>query len=86
VGRPPQDLMRGWGIPPICKASRPNHRLEIRATHNIVEEGKKGSVVGRGRPTKSAKKRLEAIGSEEGLKEESDFLSQKIETKSGEGE
>jgi hypothetical protein len=34
--------MRGWGRPPICKASRPDHGLGIRATHNLVEEGKKG--------------------------------------------
>jgi hypothetical protein len=73
VGRPPQELMRGWGRPPICKASRPDHGLGIRATHNLVEEGKKGSVVGRGRPAKSAEMRAEALGSEEGLKEESEF-------------
>jgi hypothetical protein len=48
VGRPPQELMRGWGRPPICKASRPDHGLGIRATHNLAEEGKKGSVVGAG--------------------------------------
>jgi hypothetical protein len=44
--------MRGWGIPPICKASRLDHRLGIQATHNLFEEGKKGSVVGRGGPAK----------------------------------
>jgi hypothetical protein len=44
--------MRGWGILPIHKASRPDHRPGIRATYNLIEEGKKGSVVGRGRPAK----------------------------------
>ena len=43
--------MRGWGRPPICKGSEPDHELGILATHNLVEEGKKGSVVGRGIPT-----------------------------------
>jgi hypothetical protein len=43
VGRPPQELMRGWGRTPICKAFKPDHRLEIQSTHNFVEEGKKGS-------------------------------------------
>jgi hypothetical protein len=42
VGRPPQELMMGWGRMPIYKAFRPNHILGIRDTHNIVEEGKKG--------------------------------------------
>jgi hypothetical protein len=41
VGRPPQELMRGWGKAPIYKAFIPNHRLGIRATNNLVEEGKK---------------------------------------------
>jgi hypothetical protein len=31
----------GWGRAPICKASKPDHRLGIRATCNIFEEGKK---------------------------------------------
>jgi hypothetical protein len=38
--------MRGWSRWPIRKASRPNHGLGIHATHNLVEEGKKGRVVG----------------------------------------
>jgi hypothetical protein len=52
VGKPPQELMRGWGKPPIRKASRPDHGLGIQATHNLAEEGKKRSVVGRGRPAR----------------------------------
>jgi hypothetical protein len=73
VGRPPQVLMWGWGRFPICKASRPNHGLGIQATQNLAEEGKKGSRVGRGRPMKSAEMRVEALGFEEVLKEESEF-------------
>jgi hypothetical protein len=46
VGRPPQELMRGWGRAPICKASRPDHGLGIRATHNLAERGKKGRCGG----------------------------------------
>jgi hypothetical protein len=34
--------MRGWDIPPICKASRPDHRLRIQDTCNITEKGKRG--------------------------------------------
>ena len=33
--------MRGWGRSPIYKAFRPDHKLRIRATQNLVEEGKK---------------------------------------------
>jgi hypothetical protein len=62
VGIPPQELMRGWGRPPIYKASRPDHRLGIRATHNIAKEGKKGSMVGaEGDLVKSAEMRVEAL-------------------------
>jgi hypothetical protein len=62
--------MRGWGKPPICKASGPDHGLGFQDTLNLVEEGKKGSVVWvGGGPTKNAKKRAETLGSEEGLKE-----------------
>jgi hypothetical protein len=68
VGRLPQELTRGWGRPPIWKVSTPDHGLGIRATHNLGEEGKKGSVVGRGRYAKSEKTRAEALGSEEGLR------------------
>jgi len=46
VGRPPQDVMRGWGRAHICKAFRPDHKLGIRATCNIVEEGNKGRCGG----------------------------------------
>jgi hypothetical protein len=57
VGRPPQELMRGWGRPPICKASIPDHGLGIQATCNLAEKGKKGRHGGGGRPAKSAKRR-----------------------------
>jgi hypothetical protein len=33
--------MRGWGRPPIYKASRPEKRLGIQATRNLAKEGKK---------------------------------------------
>jgi hypothetical protein len=46
VGRPPQELRRGWGRPPICKASKLDHGLGIGATRNLAKEGKKGSMVG----------------------------------------
>jgi hypothetical protein len=46
VGRPPQDLMRGWGRAPVRKASRPDRGLGIRSTCNISERGKKGSCGG----------------------------------------
>jgi hypothetical protein len=46
VGIPTQELMRGWGRVPICKAFRPDHRLGIQDTCNVVEEGKKGSYCG----------------------------------------
>jgi hypothetical protein len=46
VGRPPQELMRGWGRAPICKDFRPDHGPGIQATHNIDEEGKKGRCGG----------------------------------------
>jgi hypothetical protein len=49
--------MRGWGRLPIGKASRPDHGLGIQSTRNLVEEGKKGSVVGRGRPAKKMQRR-----------------------------
>ena len=52
---PPQESMRGWGKLPIRKDSRPDHGLGIQATHNLSEEGKKGSVVGRGRPMKKCR-------------------------------
>jgi hypothetical protein len=50
VGRPVEELMRGWGRAPICKACRPDHRLGIQATSNLVERGKKGRC-GRQRKT-----------------------------------
>jgi hypothetical protein len=50
--------MRGWGRPPICKASRPDHGLGIQATHNLVGKGKKGKHGGQGRRSaKSAETR-----------------------------
>jgi hypothetical protein len=65
----PQELMRGWGRLPICKASRPNHRLGIWATHNLSIKGKKGRHGGhRGKKSaKSEKTRDEALGFEEEL-------------------
>ena len=69
MGRPPQELMRGWGRPPICKASELDHGLGFRATRNLVEEGKKGSLVcAGGGPTKNAETRAKTLGSEKGLK------------------
>ena len=55
MGIPPQELMRGWGRPPILKDSIPNHGLRIHATRKLIEERKKGSVVGRGRPAEKCK-------------------------------
>jgi hypothetical protein len=48
VGISPQELMRGWGRLAIRKTSIPDHGLGMGATHNLAEEGKKGSVVGKG--------------------------------------
>jgi hypothetical protein len=86
VGRPPQELMRGWGRPPICKASGPDHGLGIRATHNLVEEGKKGSVVWAERTDEECRDERKTLGSKEGLREKSELGSQRRETESGEGE
>jgi hypothetical protein len=48
--------------------------MGIRATHNLVEEGKKGSVVvDRGIPMKNVETRAENLGSKEGLKVKSEF-------------
>jgi hypothetical protein len=58
VGRPYQELMRGWGRASIFKDFRPDHGLRIRATHNIVEEGKKGKHGGK-RKTCEEKQRRE---------------------------
>jgi hypothetical protein len=55
VGRPPQGLMRGWGRPPICKASKPNHTLGVQATHNLAERGKKGRCRGQRRTCKECR-------------------------------
>jgi hypothetical protein len=46
VGRPPKELIRGWGRTPIYKDFKPDHRMGIRSTHNIVEEGMKGRFGG----------------------------------------
>jgi hypothetical protein len=63
--------MRGWGRLPICKASKPDHELEIRATRNIAKKSKKGSVVGRWRVAKKkAETRKGTLRYEEGMKEE----------------
>jgi hypothetical protein len=66
--------MRGWGRPPIFKASRPDHGMGIWATHNLARKDKKGKRGGqRGKSAKSAETRAEALGTEEGLKEESEL-------------
>jgi hypothetical protein len=58
-------------MPPNCMDSILDHGLIIRVTHNLVEEEKKGSVVGRGRPVgKNVETRVENIRSKEGMKEE----------------
>jgi hypothetical protein len=58
------DLTMDWGI---------------RATCNLVDGGKKGSMVDRGRPAKkNAETREENLGSEEGLKEAQLVLITKI--------
>jgi hypothetical protein len=45
--------------------------MVIQDTHNLAEEGKKGSmVVERGRPTKNAETRAETIRSKEGIENE----------------
>ena len=53
-GEAPQELMKGWGRPPIRKASNPYPRLGIQATLNLAKEGKKGRVVVIGRPAENA--------------------------------
>jgi hypothetical protein len=47
VGRPPQELMRGWGVPPIYKDSRIDRGLEIRAKNDLAERGEKGRCGGK---------------------------------------
>jgi hypothetical protein len=50
--------MRGWGRPPISKASIPDCGLGIRATQNLAEKRKKGRRGGQeGRPVKSVEMR-----------------------------
>jgi hypothetical protein len=46
VGRSPQELMRGWGISPICKDFIPDHRLGIQDTYNLAKEVNKGRFGG----------------------------------------
>ena len=58
MGRPPQELMRGWGRAPICKDFRPDHGLGIQDTQNIIEEGNKGRHGGQ-RNTYEEKQRRE---------------------------
>jgi len=63
VGRPPQELMRGWSRPPICKASKLDHRLGIQATCNLAGKGKKGKCGGhRGKYAKSEKTSTKSLG------------------------
>jgi hypothetical protein len=66
VERPPQDLMTGWGRPPIYQASRPDHGLGIRATHNLAGKGKKGKRGGqRGDLQRGKRRETELSGSRE---------------------
>jgi hypothetical protein len=70
---PPQELMRdGANCPSVWL---PDLTMDggIRATCNLAEEGKKGSMVDRGRPAKNAEMRAETLRSEEGSKEKSEF-------------
>jgi hypothetical protein len=70
VGRPPQELMRGWGITLIRKASRPDRGLGIRATHDLAERGEKGRCGGQRKntPAKSAETGSESRGFKEDSK------------------
>ena len=70
MGRPPQELMRGWGITLICKATRPDCGLGIRATHDFAERGEKGRCGGQRKntPAKSAETGSESQGFKEELK------------------
>jgi hypothetical protein len=78
--------MRGWGRTPICKAFRPDHRLGIGATHNLVEEGKKGRHGGQRKTCEECRdERLSSQVRGRTVKK-SVFWSQEIETDSGEGE
>jgi hypothetical protein len=61
VGRPPQELMRGWGIALIRKAPRPDRGLGIRATRDLVDRGEKGRCGGQREKTA---KSVETKGSE----------------------
>jgi hypothetical protein len=80
VGRPPQELMRGWGRPTICKAFGPDHGLGIRATRNLAEE------VGREDRQRMQRRARNTLGSKEGLRAKSELGSQRREIESGEGE
>ena len=44
----PHELMRDGGEPPICGSLRPDHRGEVRATHNFSRKEKAGKRCGRG--------------------------------------
>jgi hypothetical protein len=63
VGRPPQELIRGWGRAPIWKAFIPDHILVIRATCNLVEEGKKGRRGGQRKSCEEKKRRETKLSS-----------------------
>jgi hypothetical protein len=69
VGRPPQELMRGWGRLPICMDSIADNRLEIRATRNLTGKDKKGKHGGgqKGKSTKSEEMRDETLRFKEKL-------------------
>jgi hypothetical protein len=57
VGRPPQELMRDGVDCPSVRLLDLTMDWGIRATHNLVEGGKKGSVVDRGRPAEKMQRR-----------------------------
>ena len=52
----PHGLMRDGGEPPICGGLRPDHRREIRATHNLTEQ-RKGRKCGRSRGRREGRKK-----------------------------
>jgi hypothetical protein len=69
VGRASSRVNEGWGRLPIRWLPDLTTDGGIRATCNLAEGGKKGSVVDRGKkPAKNAEMREETLGSEEGLK------------------
>jgi hypothetical protein len=83
-GEAPQELMRGWGGPPIRKALRPDHGRKIHATHNLAGGCKKESVgVGRGEGERRLQRRTSNPGSRQ---EKESNLRPRVFSVSGEGE